>query len=121
MDEINERALLLMKDIINDYLNEEYDRNEAVSKLTFVDHDVIHCSSPELMVTDCYYTIAHLTEVGYETTDFELEYFRDCINGTRKYDLDEKMGLIREYYKGNVGETKCHEDGSLDTQSASCE
>ena len=49
------------------------------------------------MVTDCYYTIKHLTETGYETTDFEMAYFRDCIDGTRIYNLDEKFELTRKY------------------------
>jgi hypothetical protein len=98
MDKKNEKALLMMNDIIKGYLNGEYDRCEAVDKLVFIDLDVIHCLNSEFMVTDCYYTIKHLTETGYETTDLELVYFRDCIDGIKNYDLNEKNAYLRSGY-----------------------
>jgi len=99
MNAANKNALSIMNNIIDDYLNGKYSREEAVDKLFFsVDLDVIYCPDSEFMVTDCYYTIKHLTEIGYETTDFELAYFRDCINGVREYDLEEKMALIRTHH-----------------------
>jgi len=100
MNTANKNALSIMNNIIDDYLNGKHDREETVNKLFFsVDLDVIYSDDSEFMVTDCYYTIKHLTETGYETTDFELAYFRDCINGIREYDVDEKIELTRENFK----------------------
>ena len=92
-----EKAVLTMKSIIDSYLDGKYSREQAVDALIYsIDPNIMHCSL-ELMVTDCYYTIKHLTETGYETTDFEMAYFRDCIDGTRIYNLDEKFELTRKY------------------------
>lgn len=99
MDATNKNALFIMRDIINRYLDGQLSREEAVETVFFsVDLDLIHCTNPEIMVTDCYYTIKHLTEIGYETTDFELVYFRDCIDGKMVYNLDEKNKLLREHF-----------------------
>ncbi|MCL2400858.1 MAG: hypothetical protein FWC91_14085 [Defluviitaleaceae bacterium] len=103
MNATNKNALSTMKCIIDDYLSGKYNREDTVDILLYsVDLDVIHCPNPEFMVTDCYYTIKHLTEAGHETTDFELVYFRDCISGVRTYDLDEKMELTRKYFNGTI-------------------
>ena len=100
MDLINRNALSVMGNIIGGYLDGEYDRKETVINLmNFVDPYIINNDTLEFMVTDCYYTIKHLTETGYETTDFELAYFRDCIEGIREYSLDEKNKLLIEYFK----------------------
>jgi len=67
----DKNALTTMKNIIIGYLDGCYDRNEAATKLyAEVDADVLQRSDSVFMVTDCFYAIAHLTEVGYETTDF---------------------------------------------------
>jgi len=98
MDVANERALSIMRGIINDYLDKRMSREETVDRLLVsIDIDVIHRTDAELMVTDCYYSIKHLTENGYETTDFELAYFRECFDGAKKYDMDEKMNLARKH------------------------
>ena len=89
-----------MKGIIDDYLDGKYGREEAVERLFYsVDLDVIYRPNPEFMVTDCYYTIKHLTETGFETTDFELAYFRDCLDGVRTYNIDEKIEMTRKHLK----------------------
>jgi hypothetical protein len=91
------KAMLIMKNIIDSYLDGKYSREQAVEELMYsIDPNIMHCSLA-LMVTDCYYTIKYLTETGYETTDFELAYFKDCIDGVRTYDVDEKIELARKY------------------------
>jgi len=93
-------AQSIMKVIIECYLNYECDSDEAVSKLfKYVDLLKLLDSNATMFTTDCYYTIKHLTEAGYETTKAELEYFMDCFNGKRKYDTDEKNELISNSWK----------------------
>jgi len=98
MNAADKNALLLMKAIINDYLDGRIDRENAANKVfNDVDLDVIYRVDSEPIVTDCYYSIKHLTEPGYETTDFEISYFRNCLNGIIEYSEDEKVKLTREY------------------------
>jgi hypothetical protein len=105
MNQISKDALATMKNIIEEYLSGVYDRSAAVDRLIrLVNVDLLHNSDMEFMVTDCYYTIKHLTEAGYESTDFELSYFRDCINGVREYNLEEKMELTRRVLR-NLSQT----------------
>jgi len=93
----------VMKIIIDDYLDGKYSRKKTVERLAyFFDTNLIYSGNPEPMVVSCYYTIKHLTETGYETTDFEMAYFQDCLNGVRKYDSDELNELMREYFKNQL-------------------
>ena len=97
----DKKILIEMKNIIEDYLDNKCDSVETVDKLIHVINlDVIYAPGTDMMTTDCYYAIKHLTETGYETTKVELAYFRDCINGMRIYDVDEKNELIRKTIKG---------------------
>jgi hypothetical protein len=87
-------AQSIMKTIIDCYLNGECDCEEAVDKLfKYVDLLFLLESDATMFTTDCYYTIKHLTETGFETRRVELEYFRDCFNGIRQYNLDEKIKI----------------------------
>ena len=99
MNDSTKTASLAMREIIDGYLVGKYDRNEAVKMLIFdVDHDVIHGSDTEFIVTDCYHSIKHLIEPGFETSDFELKYFLECFDGQRAYDLQEKIELTRKHF-----------------------
>lgn len=92
----NEGVLIVMKNIIEGYLNSDYDADESVERLIRnVDIEKIYDERTELIVTDCYFSIKHLTEEGYETCKAELLYFKDCINGIRKYDMNEKCELLK--------------------------
>ena len=48
----------------------------------------------ELLITDCYFAIKHLVEEGYETTIRELEYFKECFEGQRLYNINDKNEFI---------------------------
>ena len=107
MDKSNKRALSMMRDIIINYLDGMCDKKDTVSNLFYsIDLNVIHCTNSVFMVTDCYYTIKHLTEAGYETPDYELAYFRDCIDGVREYNPDTKFEVLREYYQDGCAANK---------------
>jgi len=96
---VDNTPIIAMKIIINDYLDSKYDRASAVYNLmTFVDFHAID-SAKDPMIADCYYTIKHLTEEGYETTDFEIAYFRDCLNNISVYCPEEKFNLTQEYLR----------------------
>ena len=103
MNATNKRILFFMRDIIEEYLDGKLDREGAVDKLFFslasTDLEAIYDIDVESIIADCYHSIMHLTEKGYETTDFEMAYFRDCINGVRVYNLDEKMDLTRKFFE----------------------
>jgi len=98
-------VLIIMKRIIDEYLKDKLSRSEAVERLiNEVDTDFIHDldvkSNPgNFFITDCYYTIKHLTETGYESTDEEIRYFSDCLNKRCIYNLDDKNEILRNYYK----------------------
>lgn len=44
------------------------------------------------MITDCYYALKHMDEENISIK--EWEYFMDCFNGIRKYDVEEKIKYI---------------------------
>ena len=101
---LKKRTLLLMREIINEYMNEKLNRKEATYKLFFSisPHFIYRIFETEPMITDCYYSIKFLTGHGHsgdETTDFEMEYFRDCFNGIREYNFDEKIELVKKHLK----------------------
>ena len=96
-------ALIEMRSIIEGFLDGRYDSRKTVEKLIrTVDLDVICAINTDMMTTDCYYSIKHLTETGYETTKVELAYLKDCIDGIREYDVNEKIELTRKWYKDNM-------------------
>ena len=92
------RVLYVMRDVINAFLSGALDRQEAVERLwTSIDStdlDIVY-NSPANIMTECFFSIWHLTETGYETSDDEMAYFRDCIVKARVYDPDELTKFIR--------------------------
>lgn len=46
----------------------------------------------DFMITDCYYALKHIDEENISIK--EWEYFLDCFNGIRKYDVKDKMKYI---------------------------
>ena len=88
------RLLYVMRDVIDEYLSGKLDRPGAVrtfcDSITGDDIDIIHSSFP-CILTNCYHSIMHLTESGYETSDDEMAFFRDCIVKAKKYNPDELM------------------------------
>lgn len=91
---INE-IIIILNEIIENYLIGRYDRLKAVDRLiTTINPEEIYDLESNPLITDCYFAIKHLTEKGYETTNAELVYLRDCIKGTREYNLDEKNRFI---------------------------
>jgi hypothetical protein len=96
-----EDAIKVMRSIAEDFLNYRITRGQAVEQLIHrIDIDYIHSidskSEPEnFFITDLYWTIKHLTEIGYETSDEEIRYFNDCLDGKRRYNTEEKNMIIR--------------------------
>jgi len=96
----DKKTIKIMNNIIINYLAGKLTRDAAVKKLIFtVDiENVVLRNDVDPIIYDCYYTIKYLTHGGgFDSTDFEMMYFRDCFNGTRKYDVDEKLKLTKEY------------------------
>lgn len=93
---MNKNEILInFNEIIGNYLSSIYDRSKAVERLiTTIKPEEIYELESSPLITDCYFAIKHLTEKGFETTNTELIYFRDCINGIREYSLDEKNKFI---------------------------
>ena len=99
-----ECALAIMKCIIHNYLNHSINRNQAVEQLVYsvaTDYVVnvdVNSESDSFKIVDCYYAIKHLTHDSYKTTDEEIRYFNECLNGKRIYNVDEKNDMLRDYY-----------------------
>ena len=93
---MNKNEILInFNEIIENYLTSRYDRSKAVERLiTTIKPEGIYDLESSPLITDCYFAIKHLTEEGFETTNTELIYLRDCINGIREYSLDEKNKFI---------------------------
>lgn len=45
-----------------------------------------------LLITDCDYALKHIKEENISPRGWE--YFYECLNGTRHYELEEKEGYI---------------------------
>ena len=100
---MRELALKAMKGIIHDYLNKSITREKAVKRL-IVEVDVDYISNlgsdaDDFIITDCFYAIKHLAEIGYETTDEEIRYFDEYLNGERVYDLNEKNHILLDHFE----------------------
>ena len=101
-----EVTLEIMKSIIENYLENEITRQQVVEQLiNRVDVGFIHnldvkTEPDNFFITDCYWTIKHLTESGYETTDEEIRYFSECFSGKRSYNVDEKNKMLRNHFAG---------------------
>ncbi|EYE87134.1 hypothetical protein Q428_15080 [Fervidicella metallireducens AeB] len=93
---MNKNEILInFNEIIENYLNGRYDRLKAVERLiTTIQPEEIYDIESSPLITDCYFAIKHLTEKDFETTNTELVYLRDCINGIREYSMEEKNKLI---------------------------
>jgi hypothetical protein len=91
------KIIIVLNEIIENYLIGRHDRLKAIDKLiTSIDPGEVYDIESNPMITDCYFAIKHLTEEGYETTNAELIYLRDCINGVREYDMYEKNKFISQ-------------------------
>ena len=47
-----------------------------------------------LIITDCYYALKHIDEEHISSK--EPEYFKECLSGKRKYDMQKKFKYILE-------------------------
>jgi hypothetical protein len=91
----NNEIITTLNEIIENYLIGRYDRLKAVDRLiATINPEEIYNLESNPLITDCYFAIKHLTEKGFETTNSELVYLRDCIKGIREYNLDEKNRFI---------------------------
>ncbi|MCL1797929.1 MAG: hypothetical protein FWG24_06450 [Eggerthellaceae bacterium] len=114
------RTLKTMKDIMRNYLNNKITHNQAANRL-FYEIDINYIFSlcglseselkdfknvgdskkEDFIISDCYYAIKQLAEEPrFSTTDVEIQYFYECLNGERIYDLNEKYRIIQEFYNG---------------------
>jgi len=83
--------------IISDILDGKLDRKLAVNQLIQNINPKEIYNSNDFEISDCYFAIKHLSEEGDETLFKEIEYFDECLNGNRKYSLDEKNLYLKEY------------------------
>ena len=94
-DKIKKYLLEILEDLNNDRISKEM----AIDKLNHngelieqvVEKGVSFC------ISDCFWTIKHLLEE--DITDSEIKYFIDCFKNKRKYNLEEKNGVILEEYQ----------------------
>ncbi|HOA81087.1 MAG TPA: hypothetical protein PKK61_08520 [Defluviitaleaceae bacterium] len=85
----------ILSDIINNFLESKIDTDEVIEQLiTRINPLDIYELDDELLITDCYFAIKHLVEEGYETTIRELEYFKECFEGQRLYNINDKNEFI---------------------------
>ena len=81
--------------ILDDLISDKISKDDAARELSnnyelttqVVEKDISLC------ISDCYWMIAHLTEENISNT--EIQYFIDCFRDIRKYDLQEKLALLR--------------------------
>jgi len=103
-------TLETMKSIIQNYLNQDTTRAQAVEHLiNKVDIDFIlnldvESEPDNFIITDCYWAIKHLLENCFETSNEELQYFNECLNNRRVYNIIEKNKILQEYYGRNHGD-----------------
>lgn len=84
----------ILSNIVNSYISGSFDSIKAIQKLMdSIEPEEIY-NSDNLMITDCYFAIKHLGEIGYETSHLEIEYFKECLEGLRQYSLEEKNNYI---------------------------
>jgi hypothetical protein len=101
---VREITLEIMKSIIVGYLNKNITRSQAVEQLiSRIDIDFIYSlgikyEPKNLFITDCYWSIKHLTENGFETRDEEIRKINDCINRKCIYKVDEKNKILQSYF-----------------------
>ena len=50
-------------------------------------------ASGDMLVTDSYFSLLHYATGEEMVTDAEWEYFLDCLNGNRTYNLEEKLPM----------------------------
>ena len=81
--------------ILEDLVEAKTSKKDAVRKLSS-NHELTEQvveKNVSLIISDCYYMIAHLTEENIANT--EIQYFIDCFRDIREYDLQEKISLLR--------------------------
>jgi len=85
----------VLSDIVNNFLEKKIDADETIEQLiTRIDPLEVYKLDNELLITDCYFAIKHLTENGYETTIRELQYFRECFAGNGFMTSMRKISLF---------------------------
>ena len=89
-----DQVLDYYKTIINSYLKNEKTRREVAREITYdLDMEKIFDFKDEF-ISDCYVALKHMTEEGFETLDSEIIYYKDCLEGKRKFlreDRDEYL------------------------------
>lgn len=95
----NITILNIMKDLITEYLDRKYDRDEIVKRLiysiTFEDID----EYDDEFLNECYYAIYEMNEEGFETSDTELVYLKECFDGKRTFSRIERDEYIQVNFK----------------------
>lgn len=86
----------IMKDLITEYLDKKYDRDDIVNKLI---HSVTISDLDEVddeFLNDCYYAIYEMNEAGFETTEKEVVYLKECFDGKRIFSRKKRDEYINE-------------------------
>lgn len=81
------------KKIIESIIQKDIDTEELIDiLLTTFDCEKIY-ESDDMLVTDIYFSLKHFAGGEEMIEKKEWLYFLDCLNGKRKYKLEEKMAL----------------------------
>lgn len=99
MDQNEEREIkLVLKSIISQILSATIGYKEiqkrAINELDTKNVWESNC----MLITDCYFAIKHCAEE--EITTAEWRYLLDCLNGVRKYRMEDKVAYINNFIRG---------------------
>lgn len=85
---------LIMGNILSKYLNKEIGKEETIESLinNFSLEEILG-TNDELLI-DSFFAIKQMTEVGFETTNSELVYLKNCFDGRSIFSRVDKGKFI---------------------------
>lgn len=94
----NDSWKALFKELLEEYLSNRMTKDEIVVKLVQeIDLREILNTNDELIINS-YFALKYLGD-DYETTEDELKYLYECLNGKRVFSQEERNQFIIDGYK----------------------
>lgn len=91
-----------LKAIIEKLLNGSLTKNNLQNELIYSFDCEVICDVGDLLVSDAYFTLTHFASGEENIVRQEWEYFLECLNGTRSYNIEEKLKLTAPYIQMEI-------------------
>ncbi|HCC07104.1 MAG TPA: hypothetical protein DEP72_02910 [Clostridiales bacterium] len=93
-----EEILEILNMLTSEYLKKNRKKEDTVILLNQKINILDITQLDNEFITSGYYALKYLTD-EYETTDYEMEYMRDCYEGKRRFSQEDRNEFIKRKLK----------------------